>query len=642
MNPASARPSLTFSFLDILDRTFRIYRENFTTIVGFAALVIIPISVLNQIIFGPTLNSLAAAADRNTLNASTSSVLLSSILSLILQLVEFVLIYGVISTIASESLFGHKVSIGDAFNLTKSRFTQLGCGLIVFYIVIAGLAFAITLVAVACSPAIVGFALIVYIGIATFALVTPVLVLEDVGVTLGVNRAYGLGRSRFWTVVGVLATITIITSLLGLVIGAVIGVLGNPAIGRTNTGITLIQSIATVAVKVLTLPLLPIAMTLLYYDVRSRVEGLDLALAAVEKPNPRPADVVSPRPAALLTGHDLVNIVVLGVVVVVLSLVAGGLLVSIMNFILARIPTAAMIRTALILFACLIVGVGLCHADEIDERGFWQLLEQTEAALTQDLEHPVLLDGLLGQWAQIESVQVGNTPVKIDTYWIVRSLGTTDRSEHRQLLQYIQALLDYHATRTNYQAGSGTAAAALAQVLNDPRFQYQQQVVPTPLPTHAPERDTTIDTPTVSAPFSQLILIAAGVLLVAIVLMYAARLIGVQPAAIAPAADADPTSFDEAQQRAENFETNRDYRTAVRYLYLSSLLLLDEHDLIHYDASLTNREHLRQIAGKSPLAEALRPVVNTFEDVWYGFLPVDTAFYQQYRERIEQLRRLIR
>ena len=259
--------------------------------------------------------------------------MLTSLLSSVLQLVELVLLYGVVSTVASESLFGRHVSIGDAFSLARSRFTKLGCGFIVFYIVIIGLVFVTAFIAVACSPAIVGLALVGYIGLTTFALMTPVLILEDVGVTMGVNRAYGLGRARFWTLLGVLTTVTILTLLLSLAIGAVIELVGNPTIGRTLSGFTLIQSIASIAVNILTLPILPIAMTLMYYDVRSRVEGLDLALAAVETSDPRPSDIVSPRPAPPLTQRDLINIVILGVGVFVLSLVAGGLLMGIMNLI---------------------------------------------------------------------------------------------------------------------------------------------------------------------------------------------------------------------------------------------------------------------------------------------------------------------
>jgi hypothetical protein len=95
-----------------------------------------------------------------------------------------------------------------------------------------------------------------------------------------------------------------------------------------------------------------------------------------------------------------------------------------------------------------------------------------------------------------------------------------------------------------------------------------------------------------------------------------------------------------ARERAAESEAASDYRNAVRYLYLSSLLMLDERGLIHYDRTLTNREHLRQVADRTQVAEALRPVVNTFDDVWYGFAPINETLYQQFRHDVEQLRRL--
>jgi len=67
--------------------------------------------------------------------------------------------------------------------------------------------------------------------------------------------------------------------------------------------------------------------------------------------------------------------------------------------------------------------------------------------------------------------------------------------------------------------------------------------------------------------------------------------------------------------------------------------MLDERGLIRYNPTLTNREHLQQIANKPQLVERLRPVVNTFERVWYGFAPVDEALYQEFRRNVESLER---
>ena len=95
-----------------------------------------------------------------------------------------------------------------------------------------------------------------------------------------------------------------------------------------------------------------------------------------------------------------------------------------------------------------------------------------------------------------------------------------------------------------------------------------------------------------------------------------------------------------ALAQAGTLAAGGDYRAAIRYLYLSTLLLLDERRTLRYDRSLTNREVLRQVAGDEALVERLRPVVEEFDRVWYGFAPVDAAEYEDYQRQIEQVREL--
>jgi hypothetical protein len=93
-----------------------------------------------------------------------------------------------------------------------------------------------------------------------------------------------------------------------------------------------------------------------------------------------------------------------------------------------------------------------------------------------------------------------------------------------------------------------------------------------------------------------------------------------------------------ALQRAQTLSTQGDYRTAIRYLYLSSLLTLDEQGLLRYDRSRTNREYLRSIASKPALANPLSSVIDLFDRVWYGFEEVDEKTYQSYVTHVEKLR----
>jgi hypothetical protein len=100
----------------------------------------------------------------------------------------------------------------------------------------------------------------------------------------------------------------------------------------------------------------------------------------------------------------------------------------------------------------------------------------------------------------------------------------------------------------------------------------------------------------------------------------------------------DLLTAESALKRAQHLSEGGDYRTAVRYLYLSALLLLDERRLLRYERSQTNREYLRRVAHLPKLAGLLREVIDIFDQVWYGYQPLDEATYSHYAARVAELR----
>ncbi len=92
-----------------------------------------------------------------------------------------------------------------------------------------------------------------------------------------------------------------------------------------------------------------------------------------------------------------------------------------------------------------------------------------------------------------------------------------------------------------------------------------------------------------------------------------------------------------AYEQAQSTSSAGDYRTAVRYLYLSTLLALDERDILRYDRAATNREYLRRVVDQPDLHTLLRDVVDVFDRVWYGFQPISRETYDTYAERVAAL-----
>jgi hypothetical protein len=94
----------------------------------------------------------------------------------------------------------------------------------------------------------------------------------------------------------------------------------------------------------------------------------------------------------------------------------------------------------------------------------------------------------------------------------------------------------------------------------------------------------------------------------------------------------------EARRRAMASAAEGDFRSAIRYRCLGVLLVLDEAGKLAFDRSATNREYLFRASG--PLHDELQPLLDRFDDVWYGNLPTDAedwARYSAQADRVEAL-----
>ena len=92
-----------------------------------------------------------------------------------------------------------------------------------------------------------------------------------------------------------------------------------------------------------------------------------------------------------------------------------------------------------------------------------------------------------------------------------------------------------------------------------------------------------------------------------------------------------------ALAHAETAEASSDFRGALRYLYLSAILHLQERGVLPYDKSLTNREYLHQAQDDSDLHAALGPAITVFDEVWYGYKPCDAETVANYRSLLQSI-----
>jgi len=259
------------------------------------------------------------------------------------------------------------------------------------------------------------------------------------------------------------------------------------------------------------------------------------------------------------------------------------------------------------------------------------------------------LDELAAQWDKVTTVEFPDqTLLQVDSSFLVNELKANPPDlEH--LKNLLNALWQAHE---NYPQDIFTIQDIdpLKDILERPEFQWgEAQAVKTPnwlqkiLDGFFDLLDRFIYAIQNTVFYGRIPLMIIATLLFAISLLYIYRSLSrslvrnAELAAEGSEEDAILTSKG-ALQRAQTLSTQGDYRNAMRYLYLSSLLILDERGLLRYDRSRTNREYLQSVSSKPELATPLRDVIDVFDRVWYGYESVDEQTYQSYVEHVDELR----
>ncbi len=285
---------------------------------------------------------------------------------------------------------------------------------------------------------------------------------------------------------------------------------------------------------------------------------------------------------------------------------------------------------------------------------YWELVRNTRQAIVQleaDGEQAVRLelDGLASQWESVSTVELSDKSIiQIDAAFLIAQLRT-DPPDLEHLKNLLDALISAH-DEYPHKVFAIQDIEPLNEILARPEFQWggqQSTAAPDWLNSMLEAFFNFMERLAFGLQnmlyYGRVPLIIAAVLLFLFSLYYISRSLShnlVREAQLAAETDdsADLLSSRVAMQRAQTLSSQGDYRNAVRYLYLSSLLILDEQGLLRYDRSRTNREYLRSVSSQPQLSGSLRDVIDVFDRVWYGFESVDEETYRSYVEHVEELR----
>jgi hypothetical protein len=297
--------------------------------------------------------------------------------------------------------------------------------------------------------------------------------------------------------------------------------------------------------------------------------------------------------------------------------------------------------------------------DAISLRAYWEKVEHTQALLddlTQEAagERRAELQALAQEWEAITGVKLPTGQIiPVESSFLVAQLRA-EPPDPAALNELLSTLL---ATAPDWPPAHHTSAdlQLLTGILARPEFQWPEERR-SPLllwlldllerflrwlDSFMPELPEPISTGASYSSYLWVVLVSLALLLIVafIARTLLADLVAQAEAEPEHGPDDEVLTAGTAFSRAQTLSKSGDYRTAVRYLYLSSLLHLDEQGLLNYNRSQTNREYLRTVAHLPRLAPLLREVIDVFDRVWYGYQPLDETTYQQYAAQVAELHR---
>jgi hypothetical protein len=291
MTESAALPMIRpMTLAELLDRAIRLYRQNFFKFIGIFAIPYIPLALLQAGLSLFTTNTMIGAGGQP--NISPEELLFSPATmaamggSFFIAFVQFIIVQGVataaLTRAVANNYTGKPVGILDSYRTLSNSWLKLVLALIIIFILTVVL---FIWMLIPCVGWFGGPGMIFFISLVVTPLIPPIIALENKEVLPSIRRAWDLARSRFWWLVGCALVLAVFGWLVVsgpvLLINWILQFLATAAeldLQMQLIVTTLIQTLVTIFTSLLYMPLRLTIMTVVYFDLRARSEGLDLAM----------------------------------------------------------------------------------------------------------------------------------------------------------------------------------------------------------------------------------------------------------------------------------------------------------------------------------------------------------------------------
>jgi hypothetical protein len=250
---------------ELVDGAVKLYRRDWLTLTGIAALVLFPLTFIQLWVTQGLVSSFDPLATDAEFQAMTTELLLVTLVFVGVELlIAQPFLVAAISRAAVDAYLGEQVTLGRTLRYALSRLPAI------LWVSI------ITVVAIT-----VGLILLIIPGIIAavrLTLAPAVVVVEDVRGTKAVGRSWNLTGGHFWRVLGTLILSGIIEAVGLAIIQIPTGVIA-PLLGPEGWPVS---ALGTALSSALVTPFSLLIVVLLYFDLRVRKEGYDIEVMAQE------------------------------------------------------------------------------------------------------------------------------------------------------------------------------------------------------------------------------------------------------------------------------------------------------------------------------------------------------------------------
>ncbi len=261
---------------DLLDETFRLYRRHFLLFAGISVILAIPSAGLAGYSVFAVFNALlkatntGQAVDFNALGPSLALLAVGYLLSFLLS--PFT--YGAVIYAACESALGRPVTIWAALR-----------GVVRRYFAILGYLFLIDVMAL--FFCLIPLWIWIWVG---WVAVLPAMFVEKAGLVAAMGRSWRLVERRWWRTFFILFLVFLVWYVVQFALAGFLS-LANGLLGivvSQYVALAISQGVGVI-VSALAIPVVQIAIVLIYFDLRVRREALDLFQLAQQVSSTQPA-----------------------------------------------------------------------------------------------------------------------------------------------------------------------------------------------------------------------------------------------------------------------------------------------------------------------------------------------------------------